>query len=143
MAKYYNSIDNCPVLLFIQISQGEKQTAALCYKGKPNEKDSFKSWEGIYNEYLNTFGVSTEYIHYMREKSQLCQMLKEFFVDGSKWQRNLIEIKKAEIKRLEEIMNNGESDFNTILGKLSKKMGFGIDPNKTTIRQFYSYLKAF
>ena len=54
----------------------------------------------------------------------------------------MIGVKQREIEQLEKNMASGESDFNVLLGKLAKKMGFGIDPMKTTVRQFYSYIKA-
>jgi hypothetical protein len=78
----------------------------------------------------------------MRERIKLCEMIKSYYIEGEKWQKILINIKENEIKQLEEQMTKGVEDFNTLIGKLSKKMGFGIDPRKTSVRQFYSYLKA-
>ena len=141
-AKYYDSIDTAPILLFILISQGKKDTGALCYEGEVDAKDAANSWDKLYFEYVESFGVSSEYIHYTRERLALCEMLVGFYVDGEKWRRVLIDLKRLEIQKLEANMAQSETDFNTVLGRLSKRMGFGIDPNKTTIRQFYSYLKA-
>ena len=141
-AKYFNSIDTCPIMLFVLISEGKKTVEALCSEGEPKEEESLKAWELIYDEYINAFGISAEFAHYTRERLKLCEMLEGFYVRGEKWQKILIEIKKHEIKQLESNMSTGEADFNTTIGKLSKRMGFGIDPMRTSIRQFYSYLKA-
>ena len=142
IAKYFDSIDNCPILVFVLISEGKKDLSFLCIEGKPKEEDSLEAWKNVYAEYIENFGVSAEFIHYTRERLKLCEMLECFYVRGEKWQRILIAIKKNEIAQLEANMNTSSSDFNATIGKLSKRMGFGIDPMRTSIRQFYSYLKV-
>ena len=141
-SNYFNSIDTCPILVFILISQGKKDVKALCIEGKPQEGEAVKAWDELYTEYLEEFGVSAEYKYYTMQRIQLCEMIEGLYVRNEFWRRILIEIKKHEIRQLEAQMAGGETDFNVTLGRLSKRMGFGIDPNKTTIRQFYSYLKA-
>jgi hypothetical protein len=126
----------------VQISQGKKTADSLCFEGKPTTSQSNEAWNLIYSEYIEEFGVSEEYKHYTRERLKLCAMLEALYVRDEKWQRVLIEIKKDEIKRMEADFSPNESDFNVLVGKLSKKMGFGIDPSRTSIRQFYSYLKS-
>ena len=139
---YFNSIDTCSILLFVLISKGKKDATALCIDGKPNEGEAAKAWDELYTEYLEEFGVSAEYKHYIRQKIQLCEMIEGYYVNGETWRKILITIKKHEIAQLEAQMTGTDSDFTVTVGRLSKKMGFGIDPSKTSIRQFYSYIKS-
>ena len=138
--KYYNSIDNCPALLFFQISEGKKDVTALCKKGLADEHEAIKAWDSIYSEFINEFGVSQEYKHYIRLKSELCEMIEQL-IDGAKWMKMPIQIKKTDIANLENSLFKSDSNFNKTIAMLSKKMGFAIDPSKLTLRMFYSYIK--
>ena len=142
MSKYYNSIDSCPILLFIKISENKKTVLELCFDGKSEEAEAKQAWEQLYDEYVQEFGVSTEYKHYVTKKCYLCALQVRLKLHGESWVKPLILITLAEIQDLEKQFSNNGGDFNEILGKLAKKMGFAINPSKTTIREFYSYLKV-
>jgi hypothetical protein len=142
MTKYYDSIDTCPILVFIKINEGKKDFLSLCFEGKAKETEANAAWERLYSEYIQEFGISPEYVHYLQQKAQLCSYQKAFYCDNELWYYALIEVKKQEIEKLEAQMATQNTDFNEILGKLAKKMGFAINISKTTIREFYSYIKS-
>ena len=142
MSKYYKSIDNCPIILFIQIQEGKKQKTALCFEGEATEKESEKAWNSIYKEYVEEFGVSDEYKSYLKEKSRLCQLYNDFHNKKQLWKETLIKIKKQEIASLEERINSASFDFNAIFARLSQKVGFHLEINKLTIREFYAYINS-
>jgi len=126
----------------MQISEGKKTLLDLCFEGKATEEEAVKAWESLYSEYIQEFGVSDEYKHFIRKKALLCDLYKKLYVNGEIWQHAVITVTKMEIETLEMNLQNSSSDFNEILGKLAKKMGFAINPIKTTIREFYSYIKS-
>ena len=140
-AKYYNSIDTCPIILFVKIQEGKKTKLDLCFEGKATEKEAIQAWDELYKEYVEEFGISAEYAYYLRQKALLCEYYANLIVEGQNWFKTIILVKEAEIKILESKFDSS-LDLNEILGKLAKKMGFAINISKTTIREFYSYVKS-
>ena len=140
--KYYDSIDNCPFLIFLKINEGKKDKTSLCFEGEATEEESEKAWDSLYSEYVNEFGVSPEYAHYLQQKALLCSYYDNYYNQNQTWYEPLIIEKEQSIRNLEAKIEGSSIDFNEMVGKLAKKMGFAINISKITIREFYSYVKS-
>lgn len=138
MAKYYDNIDNCPVIIFNKILEGES-IDLLCYEGKPNKKRCVHSWYKLYNEYIKEFGLPKQYINYLKDMVKVCQLYNQAYNEGKR-DRLTMARHKEKIASLE--INTGEKvNFNKVVATVSKYMGYPIDPSKTSVRIFYSNIQ--
>lgn len=140
--KYYNSIDTCPFLIFLQINEGKKGKDSLCFEGEATEEESENAWNQLYKEYVEEFGISVEYVYYLRKNALLCDYYDKYYNDNQIWYKTIILSEKEEIKALKKRIEGQAVDYNSLIGKLAKKMGFPINISKITIREFYSYVKS-
>jgi hypothetical protein len=136
-SKYYDSIDNCPVLVFHEIMNGG-DLKKLKMKGRFNGKKALESWKKIFNQYIKEFGLPENYKTYLEKMSQAAGFWAKSIDD--KFNKNMARIKEAEAKKA---LNDGAGgSFNDLVANVSKKMGFRVAPNEITVREFYSYVNG-
>lgn len=135
-SKYYNSIDNCPILIFHKCLQGD--ISKLCYKGKSHINSLNQSWQNIFNEYIKEFGLNPAYTRYLQKMQKACEYYEMAYVHGQKDQKTMAQITEREA--LIEMGEQGSDNFNKVVAWVSKEMGFPVNPQKISVREFYSYV---
>ena len=137
--KYYSSIDYLPVGIFNKILKtGEVER--LCYTGKVRTSRLEKAWNDIMIEFVDEFGIIEEYEQYLELMKEVCILYEKVYLEGDRTSRTLARHKEAEAAQI--LKGIPDVDFGSSLAKVSKKMGFRVDPNKTPVREFYGYLKS-
>lgn len=137
LGKYYDSIDNCPIASFQSILKGGSYKK-MHVKGFYNEKKAFSSWKKVFDEYINEFGLPASYVNYLNKKSIAADYWSKSVDD--KFNRTLAEMQEREAVM---VMSSEEGeDFKSILKKVSQNMGFRVDPNVISVREFYSYVNG-
>ena len=111
----------------------------LCISGKVRQTRLVRVWESILVDFVNEFDIADSYRRYLELMKKACILYKKAYCDGDKINWTLAKVKEAEA---EEIMQSiPEPDFNKLLAQVSKFMGYRINPNEVTVKEFYGYLK--
>ena len=134
----YDSIHSISIHLFDKIDKSG-DFKLLIKPGKRYKGDLEKVWEKIYDEYLNEFGISNKYKDYINLKIAQAELITDHRVNGNKVSKTLAKVKEQEAKTLMESV--GESSLSDMAAKLSKNMGFMVDPHTVSVYMFISYLK--
>lgn len=138
LTTYYNSIDNCPILIWDKITQ----TGDLKYllkRGKVTDS-AIKHYENINAQLIDNFGISDKYFDILRLRIKIEQMWLKVI---DKDERYLI----AQIQPLERELETkmkvdlSKSNIRMSLMAIEKNMSIKLNYNKVTIREFYDYCK--
>ena len=142
--KLYKSIDDLPQWNWVQIHK----TDNLAYLKK---LDSYRKiekevtnelqdlWQTIYDEYLEEFGLSKEYIEHLNKKKEIARLKKEYILTGDRNILNLIDIEEAEL--IDSYTKTESQEFESVVVGIEKMQGIRIDPKKITVYQYNNYIR--
>jgi len=137
---YYNSITELPIYNFDVLCKTGDFTYLLKDGNDklPTELDEVKLWSDIYNEFLDTFGLSDNFKKYLKYRHKATQLYKEAYVDGKK--HKITFAKLADLKAIDAIKESNEGDLSRTSASLSKFYGFRINPLEISVKEYYSYV---
>ena len=113
----------------------------LQIKGVKDLKTCESAWRNIMNEYFLKFGVPSDYELYIKKRMMAIKKYAQAIKTNN---RTFVTLAKVlEKEAIDDFNKNsgGGEEFNITLAKVSKYMGFVIDPEVTTVINFYSYVK--
>ena len=144
-SKVYSSIDDLPQWNWSQVHK----TGNLAYLKKLNsyrklEEDNSlvleQLWLGIYDEYLDEFGLSKEYKEILEKKKEIARLKNEFIMTDNRSLLNFIKIEEIE---LEATFDKSESmSFESAVVGIEKIQKIRINPKEITVYEFHSYLRT-
>jgi hypothetical protein len=139
--KYYNSIENLPVIIFDKICRSADFTLLLidktCKIGL-NELES--AWAVIYNEYIKLFGISEKYKDYLRYMTEALSLYNVAIQTGRRDKITMAQVREAQAMKIFEGSQSG-SIYKTAM-YISKAVGFRVNVNEMTVAEFYTYIKG-
>ena len=141
LSRCYYSVDDLPVYNWWQIH--ETGDLYLLYPNKV-KKIWFKKlllnklWVKIYDGFIQRFGLGDNFQNIIKKKKYIAITKINRLLSGDKSLGTLIEIAILELAELEKISSG---DFLYTKSNLEKIMGFQINIKKTTVSEFYTYLK--
>lgn len=141
MPKHYDSLD-APVMIWERVHRTGDLSHLLLVKRRLTTRlteQLQKVWENIYNEYLSEFGFSDDFISIKQKEVEIAMLKLQFIMDGDRSHDTFIEIAEIELNDLKE--GSGKSDFMQTKIAIERTYKFQINMAKTSIREFYSYLK--
>jgi len=138
IGKYYTSIHSCPVSVWQDVTK-TGDLSKLRRGGWYRQKKAKAAWAKIYNEYLAEFGLPNAYKTYLQEMGRAAWEYGKA-VNGEPWLMPIAQIREAQAKG--HISGLPPTKFSKVLADVSKGMGFQIDPEKTTVAQFFGYVKS-
>lgn len=140
--KCYKSIEEMPAYNWFQIHK----TGNLKYlleKGKKSKSVLLIGrWKRLCEQYIERFGFGENYIEVINQEMKIGKLI----IQKAETERNslnaIIEIEKL---KLEEIKGRGmskeQSDFFDIKSQVERILKMQIDLHKTSVVEFFSYLK--
>lgn len=138
--KYYRSIDEMPIYNWIKCTEGKLEYTRISDDG--TKSNDHKSWEFLYNEYLNKFGIGERYEKYLIQQQKLAILQADYVITRKKFTLTKIEMAKTKIKNLEVFFSTGQK-IETILVWISKYMGYRIDPKLTSVTEYFTLLEHY
>lgn len=99
-------------------------------------------WIELYNQYLEKFGLGSEFEKYIDIKKELIELKLEFVKTGDVSLLNQIEIESSRLK-LHDPNNANGMDINQCLIHLRKWVGSWIETKKITIVEFKYLLQEY
>lgn len=137
MATYYESIYTCPVLAYNKAMRGDY--TGMLEKGRYSERKAQAAYAKVFDEYLEEFGLPKAYEEYLRTMIWAAEEYAGSTRSCERWRLTL-----ARAKEHEAIASLGGAPeaFSAVVAKLSRTLGFPIDPARTTVAQFYGYMET-
>ena len=141
----FKSIDDLPQWNWVQIHKTDNLAYLKkldSYRKIENEtsKELNEIWTTIYDEYLEEFGLSTEYLEHLNKKKELSMLKNEFILTGDRNLLNLIDIEEAEL--LDSYTKSEATTFESVVIALEKIQKVPIDVKKITVYQYNNYLRT-
>ena len=113
----------------------------MCEVSSEEMSDLWMVWEKIYNEYIDKFGLSEEFLEDLNNQIEVANYKAEFIISGDRYYKTMIRVAEDRIKMTKED-NSKPMDLEVILAKVSKYYGFKLSSKEISIVEYYSYLKA-
>lgn len=138
--KYYNSIDELPLINWIKATQGELEYVRK--KGQKDEGLDALYWMKIYDDYIQRFGLSALYKRLLEVQRKKALHECDYIIKRDDFKLTLISLEEA---KLTEMTNNaGEGmDIQSALIHLSKWLGFHLNENNITTLYYFNTLKQY
>ena len=137
---YYNSLDTLPIKIWFEIFKTGDYTLLLIDKTEVKEEhlvELNESWEEMFNEWINKFGFSEQYLENLQQKISIAKLQAEYIITGQRHFKTLIRIEKEELKA-NEIDTSEPIELDQTLWKMSKHYGFKLNSRELTVTEYYS-----
>lgn len=96
-------------------------------------------WRDILSQFIDRFGFGESAIERMRKEKEIALITVDMIVSGDKSKKTLIDIVRDELETIQKESTGGE--FWEIKSSIEQYMKFSINPMRTSVGEFYSYLK--
>jgi hypothetical protein len=97
-------------------------------------------WENIFAEYINTFGVGSEYKNVLRLQTEIVTLKNEILQKGKKSNITFIKIKQLELDELLKTKKVDNIDLTKVA--VEKALGFRLNEKEITVKEYYNYIYA-
>ena len=141
---FYDSIHNLPIRAWFDIHKTGEFRLLLkedCYTNEEKINKLFQTWESIYNEYIDIFGLSEEFLEDLNQQVELANYKADFVITGNKYLKTMIKIHEDKFNS-EKKAESKEIELEILLARMSKYYGFKLESKELTVVQYYSYLNT-
>lgn len=145
LAKVYSSIDDLPQWNWEQVHKtGNFAYIKQLKNYRKIEVDKSPTleqlWEDIYNEYLEEFGLSKQYLDLLERKKKLARLKNEFILTDDRSLLNFIKIEQME---LDAAFSKGEGmSFESVVIGIEKIQKINIKTKEITVYEYNNYLRT-
>tara|TARA_R110002012_G_scaffold312888_4_gene524011 strand:- start:1223 stop:1678 length:456 start_codon:yes stop_codon:yes gene_type:complete len=105
-----------------------------------NQDKIEKNWEGLYDEYLEHFGLAKNLLKRMEIEDKIAKLMINRWLNDNKSLEAIIEIEKLKLNEVDG-KKKKSSSFEEDIAIIEKYMAIGLDVNKTSVKRFYTYIK--
>lgn len=140
--EYYKSIDELPIKNWFKIQRTNDLSHLLKTFQAVNESQRNElelAFDCIWKEYIDTFGVSESMRQVLELRRDIMVDKCDMFIKNDRSKLTFIRIKEAELQKI--ISQQQVEKYDTTRAYIEKYMGFRIDDERTTTKEYYSYLK--
>lgn len=143
--KLYTSIDTLPQWNWNQVHKtGNLSYIKVLNHYRKLEVDDdqvlIDMWHDIYNEYIEEFGLSKEYLAMLEKKKQIARMKNEFIQTSNRSLLNFIKIEEIELAATFD-KTEGLSFEQVVVG-IERIQKINIDVKKITVYQYNNYIRT-
>ena len=136
MRNYYASIKDLPVYNWLEF-QDSFDLSYLHKKGK-TKRAGLRAFKRLQREFIEEFGYNAKMMAVFMKKIKLQIILNEVAITGDRSKLIFADVLESEIKSEDQVDTKG---YYSIVVAVEKAMGFKIDIKKTTVFEFYNYIK--
>ncbi len=140
--KYYNSIEDLPLKNWFKIQKTNDIVWLLHKQIKVSIKQKIqldRAFYIIWKEFINTFGISDAMQKILELRRDIQVLKSDMYLRKDRSRLGLIRVKERELKSLTDDTNKKE--FDNTQAYVAKFMGFKIDENTTTVKEYYGYME--
>ena len=142
VGKYYDSCDDLPMAIFIKITE----TGDVSLLGKTENVPYAKlaaAWNKIREEFFEKYADKSYTDRYYRLLAKYYNLLIDSALDKNDLRSN-IELKKVEreLEAMTKEDGDNDNDYYKIKVWVEQILGFYLDLNKITVREFFTYIET-
>jgi len=140
----FRTIDELPIKIWFDIHKTGDYRLLLKEIRTINSDDFqklFEFWEEIYNQYIDRFGLSDEFLEDLEMQIDIAKGKADFILTGHRHLRTMYRIKEEELS-LNQKKTQEPFELELLLAKMSKHYGFKLNSQELTTSQYYGYLKS-
>jgi len=139
--QYYKSIDELPIRNWFKIQDTDDITWMLKKKYSVNAKQLAvlaKAFADCQAQYIDTFGLSDNYRKILTLKWEIAVLRSELVMQGKRTNQVYIDLKTLDLKVI--LTESKASETGSVKVMIEKHMGFKLNENEVTVKEFYEYL---
>lgn len=141
---YYTSIEDLPIWNWNKIHEKGDYTYLRLHRiNSQNTKKEHAEmkliWENMFEEYVQHFGFSKNFLDQLEKRKQIAFYQLEFIETGDTSLQTLIEITQRELKSLQ--VTDGKPAFWKTKALVEQLVRFQLDVKTTTVIEFYSHIE--
>jgi len=139
----YTTIEDLPIGNFQRIMK-EGDLKYMINKGKFKKKHLpklEKAWINCYNQYLQTFGLNKMYLLVLEQEEKIAKLICDRWIKDLKHLNGIIKHEEQLLKEMVLPTKGVKKSFEEDLAIIQKHNGFVIDPKKTSVKMFFTYVK--
>lgn len=139
----YTTIEDLPIGNFQRIMK-EGDLKYMIQKGKFKKKHLpklEKAWINCYNQYLQTFGLNKMYLLVLEQEEKITKLICDRWIKDLKHLNGIIKHEEQVLKEMVLPTKGVKKSFEEDLVIIQKHNGFVIDPKKTSVKMFFTYVK--
>jgi len=139
----YTTIEDLPIGNFQRIMK-EGDLKHMIQKGKFKKKHIpklEKAWIDCYNQYLQTFGLNKMYLLVLEQEEKIAKLICDRWIKDLKHLNGIIKHEEQVLKEMVLPTKGVKKSFEEDLAIIQKHNGFVIDPKKTSVKMFFTYVK--
>ena len=105
-----------------------------------NSEELINIWHQIYDEFIEEFGFSKEYMELLEAKKRIAEMKIQYIQTDEQHLLTLIDIEEIDFKNR---FNQEEGvRFEAVIMAIEKRQGMTIDPKTLTVYKYNSYIRT-
>ena len=139
----YTTIEDLPIGNFQRIMK-DGNLKHMIQKGKFKKKHLpklEKAWINCYNQYLQTFGLNKMYLLVLEQEEKIAKLICDRWIKDLKHLNGIIKHEEQVLKEMVLPTKGVKKSFEEDLAIIQKHNGFVIDPKKTSVKMFFTYVK--
>ena len=139
----YTTIEDLPIGNLQRIMK-EGDLKHMIQKGKFKKKhipQLEKAWINCYNQYLQTFGLNKMYLLVLEQEEKIAKLICDRWIKDLKHLNGIIKHEEQVLKEMVLPTKGVKKSFEEDLAIIQKHNGFVIDPKKTSVKMFFTYVK--
>ena len=139
----YTTIEDLPIGNFQRIMK-DGNLKHMIQKGKFKKKhipQLEKAWINCYNQYLQTFGLNKMYLLVLEQEEKIAKLICDRWIKDLKHLNGIIKHEEQVLKEMVLPTKGVKKSFEEDLAIIQKHNGFVIDPKKTSVKMFFTYVK--
>jgi hypothetical protein len=98
-------------------------------------------WDDLRQQHLDYVGVSREYSEYLKLIADVSIAKLQYAISNNNWDLMLLDFAQADLDELKGAPKEDNMETKSIIEKHWLN-GQRLDPKKTTVKEYYSYIKS-
>lgn len=131
-----------PLYNWIKCTDGEMQYIRKAASETPLTEQDENAWFKVYNQYIDTFGLSALYKKTLEAMRRKALLELDFVLTREKFKLTEIALEEQKLKTM--LNNNGNSmTIDESLIHLSRWLGYHVNSKKITVLEYFNLLKQY
>lgn len=138
---FYKSIEDMPIYNWFKVnSTGDLRFCLVKHKSKYDKNLAQKSFDTLYSEYIDFFGLGETYTKVLELKARIMDLKLEMKINNDTFIENFINMAEIDLKELQ--LQTNKTNTNEVKVYLEKYLGFRLNEKEVSVKEYYTYLNV-
>ena len=138
---FYTTIEDMPIYNWFKVnSTGDLRFVLIKHRTKYDTIKAKESFESLYSEYIDVFGISDSYVKVLELKARIAELRIDKAITEDSFIQNFINMAEMDLKDLYSQTN--KTNTNEVKVHLEKYLGFRLNEKEVSVKEYYTYLNV-